>query len=114
MRQWFVNPKLMCRQHLLGEHCEIHMFIGSMKKQINMNGYISKDLLEPKSLINRHNELIMEMERRGYNHKSPILENMDEVIGYLDKQKQNHIVNKENAKKELFNRCKLCGKEQFI
>ena len=52
MRQWFVNPKLMCRQHLLGEHCEIHMFIGSMKKQINMNGYISKDLLEPKSLIN--------------------------------------------------------------
>ena len=26
MRMWMVNPRIMCRQHLLGEHVEIHMF----------------------------------------------------------------------------------------
>ena len=32
MRQWYVPAECMCRQHLLGEHCEHHMFVGTLKK----------------------------------------------------------------------------------
>jgi hypothetical protein len=24
---WMVDPRIMCRNHLLGEHAEIHMFV---------------------------------------------------------------------------------------
>lgn len=32
MRMWMVPPELMCRQHLLGEHVELHMFVGAINK----------------------------------------------------------------------------------
>ena len=32
MRMWLVPPQLMCDQHLLGEHLEMHMFIGTIRK----------------------------------------------------------------------------------
>ena len=32
MRQWMVDPRLLCRKHLLGEHVENHMFIGTLKR----------------------------------------------------------------------------------
>lgn len=43
MRMWKVNPKNMCRQHLLGEHVECHMFVGAILKGISLSGYIKKD-----------------------------------------------------------------------
>jgi hypothetical protein len=39
MRQWLVDPKKMCRQHLLGEHCEHHMMLGSIRKKKNIDGF---------------------------------------------------------------------------
>ena len=32
MRMWMVDPQIMCRQHLLGEHTEMHMFVGTLKR----------------------------------------------------------------------------------
>ena len=46
MRMWNVNPKTLCRKHLLGEHLEIHMFVGSINKKISMKGYLEKGFLE--------------------------------------------------------------------
>jgi hypothetical protein len=31
MRMWMVNPRIMCGNHLLGEHLETHMFYGIIK-----------------------------------------------------------------------------------
>jgi len=28
MRMWMLNPKALCRKHLMGEHVEIHMLVG--------------------------------------------------------------------------------------
>ena len=72
MRQWLVNPKLLCRKHLLGEHVEHHMFIGSIKRGTSVEGYLRDGFLEPKTLYKRHDELVEEMKRRGYNHRSPL------------------------------------------
>lgn len=72
MRQWLVKPELLCRKHLLGEHVEHHMFMGTIKRGISVEGYLRDGLLEPRTLHKRHAELVAEMKRRGYNHKSPL------------------------------------------
>jgi len=106
MRMWMVNPKLMCRKHLLGEHVECHMIVGSIKKNQKLRGYIENNCLEPESIKKRHDELANEIKRRGYNHKSP-LEEPD--ISYLPDFQRKYKINKDESKRELFNRCELCG-----
>jgi hypothetical protein len=74
MRMWMVDPRIMCRKHLLGEHVECHMFLGTMKRHISLKGYVEKNCFEPKSLQERHDDLAKEMvERRKYKHNSPLL-----------------------------------------
>lgn len=69
-----VDPKILCRNHLLGEHHETHMFVGTINKGINITGYIDGKLLEVHSLRSRHDSLVLEMKCRGYNHNSPLAE----------------------------------------
>lgn len=72
MRMWMVDPATMCRKHLLGEHVEMHMLLGSMKKGTSLHGFAYNNLIEPSWLINRHEAVANEMIARGYNHKSPM------------------------------------------
>lgn len=72
MRMWNVDPKLMCNKHLLGEHVEMHMFVGTIRKGVSLQGYIDGGLVETQHIKRRHDELVVEMERRGMNHKSPM------------------------------------------
>ena len=101
MRMWMVNPKVMCRQHLLGEHVEIHMFIGTINLQKKVDGYLEKGLLEIHNLYARHEELVEEMKRRGYNHRSDVDEKWKYTkrLGEIDKIK--NLI-------ELSNRCSRC------
>ena len=32
MRMWMLPPAGMCRKHLLGEHVELHMLLGSLRR----------------------------------------------------------------------------------
>lgn len=70
MRMWMTPPETMCRKHLLGEHVELHMFVGAINKGISVQGFLDKNLMEPAMLYRRHKELADEMKRRGYNHQS--------------------------------------------
>lgn len=72
MRMWMVPPQHMCRQHLLGEHVEIHMLVGSLSRNKSIQGFIDKGLIEPMAIVARHDEIVQEMSRRGYNHRSPL------------------------------------------
>ena len=103
MRQWLVDPKLLCRKHLLGEHVEHHMFMGTIKRGISVEGYLRDGLLEPRSLHHRHDELVIEMKSRGYNHKSPLL---DIDTSHLRDGK----INIERNIEDLKNRCVECAK----
>jgi hypothetical protein len=62
----------MCRQHLLGEHVEMHMVVGSINKGRSIRGYLDGRLIDPRIIQARHDELADEMERRGHRHKSPL------------------------------------------
>ncbi len=100
MRMWMVDPKLLCRNHLLGEHFEIHTAVenlhgdGRWTRQLTKSGY-----LEPQNFEKRHDELVREMELRGYNHKSPLEVDIDVPIGTVDRKK---------SIRDLKVRCKKC------
>lgn len=67
---WGVPPEMLCREHLLGEHVEMHMFSGSARRGISLEGY--KDgLVVLSRLEQRHDLLATELKARGYNHTSP-------------------------------------------
>ena len=101
MRMWKINPKKLCRQHLLGEHLEMHMFSSNIKQKKNLKGYIKSGLVECHNVKARHDLLAKEMKRRGYNHNSP--------IKAFKSYKAGKVCIKSNIK-ELKKRCKECRK----
>lgn len=75
MRVWDVPPSLLCRQHLLGEHRELHGLWRILTD--NRQGYSHH--LETRrwrgklaALYQRHEVLAAELARRGYQHASPL------------------------------------------
>lgn len=109
MRMWMVDPAIMCRKHLLGEHVETHMFYGSMNKGINLDGYIANNLLEADSLATRHEALAKEMVRRGYRHHSPMLpENVQTILEYYPKRVLASTVDVAASLEDLLARCPDC------
>ena len=72
MRMWMVNPRRMCDQHLLGEHVELHMLVGTLVRKRSVAGFVENKLIEVHNVRRRHAELVAEMTRRGMKHKSPL------------------------------------------
>ena len=101
MRLWMVNPSILCRKHLLGEHCESHMYVGTIKKGKSILGFIDKGLVEVHNIVSRHDELAEEMLIRGYRHASPL-----ELS--LPLHTQIGKVDSDNSLKELARRCPDC------
>lgn len=103
MRMWLVDPKIMCRQHLLGEHLELHMFANAINNNKNIDGFIKNNLVEPRSIFKRHKELMEEMLRRRYKHNSGL------QVNPVNLEKYKHIkIDKDEALKDLLKRCKKC------
>lgn len=74
MRIWDIEPKYLSRNHLLGEHRELHAIWiilttdkgGSYRNHPEVLRWKGKLL----ALFKRHKELVLEMENRGFKHKS--------------------------------------------
>ena len=98
-----IDPKILCRKHLLGEHGEIHKHRHNFVKGHKIGG--RKGQIEPSSMQTRHDELATEMIRRGYNHNSPY-EQPDLSHYDLD----GFIVDREESMRDLFERCGECRK----
>jgi len=109
MRMWMVDPRILCRNHLLGEHLEHHMFIGTIKQKKKVTGYIKNNCFQPRALFERHNALVKEMQRRGYNHKSPITE-CDCDVCYLPSEYQYWQIDCNKSLNDLLKRCPECRK----
>jgi Pyrimidine dimer DNA glycosylase len=77
MRIWDVAPRHLCRQHLLGEHRELHGLWNILTLHNGRGGYSAHPETKrwagkTKALFDRHEQLVTEMERRGYQHRSPL------------------------------------------
>ena len=73
MRMYNIDPSFLCRKHLLGEHVELHMMVGSIKNgKPSVSGWARAGLLDTYLLNVRHTAVSEEMLRRGYKHESPL------------------------------------------
>lgn len=100
MRQWNIDPVLLCRQHLLGEHKEMHMLAGCLVRGKSIAGYIRDGFLQVHTFLARHDELVAEMIRRGYRHIKPMPENI--TIKHLGE------IDLEFNLRDLASRCEKC------
>jgi hypothetical protein len=75
MRIWDISPNKLCRNHLLGEHRELHAIWSILtkgKKGYSRHPETLRWRGKLKSLYLRHQKLIKELKRRGYSHQSPL------------------------------------------
>ncbi len=118
MRMWMIDPELMCVQHILGEHRELHALLGSLertkpkyenseKHRKNLATLAKFGLIELKSLKERHDKLAGYLE----NHKTPI--EKVPTLKYLPDEVARAEVDKEKAKRDLINRPSSCRPEGY-
>jgi hypothetical protein len=75
LRIWDLDPAVLCRSHLLGEHRELHGLWNILT--LDRQGYRSHPETRRwegrlRALYLRHDALVAEMRRRGYAHASPL------------------------------------------
>lgn len=106
MRMWSVAPDVLCMKHLLGEHVEMHMFAGSIRKGISMNGYIEAGLLDVREVANRHDALAVEIANRGMRHRTPLAPLSAAMLRRFAKNPGK--IPEVESRKELLKRCVEC------
>jgi len=100
-----VDAGKMCRKHLLGEHVELHMLAGCLNNGKNIKGFVEKGFVDPSLLRHRHEELVAEMQRRGYNHCSP--------VGKLPQTLQKGHIDPATNRVERCRRCRECRERHW-
>lgn len=96
---WNLDPKKLCRNHLLGEHKEMHQVVGTLNARKSVKGHVEMGQLEIHNIKKRHDELVREMLCRGFNHLSPLPKFKSFKAGYIDK---------EYNRRDLRQRCSKC------
>ncbi len=96
MRIWDIEPNRLCRRHLLGEHRELHAIWSILvndKKGYSKHPETLRWKGKLKALYKRHEKLVEEIEKRGYNEQSPLdekkatgKETQDEFIDSKEEQ----------------------------
>ncbi|HNW39718.1 MAG TPA: pyrimidine dimer DNA glycosylase/endonuclease V [Candidatus Omnitrophota bacterium] len=79
MRIWDIAPEKLCRNHLLGEHRELHAIwsiITCDKKGYSHHPETLRWKGKLAALFLRHEKLIRQMQLRGYRHKSNLLKKL--------------------------------------
>jgi hypothetical protein len=100
-RMWMVDPRIMCRQHLLGEHFETHVIANNIARGRGIAGFIRNNVIEPHGVACRHDELVVEMERRGMRHRSPLVFSTDLYPDFR--------IDREASLRLLIARCPRCA-----
>jgi hypothetical protein len=75
VRIWDIEPTWLCRQHLLGEHRELHAvwtILTEGKRGYSTHPEVLRWQGKLAALYARHEQLVAEMTRRGYRHRSPL------------------------------------------
>ncbi len=104
MRIWDIEPEKLCRQHLLGEHRELHAIwciITEDKQGYRNHPEVKRWERKLKALFLRHHNLVEEMSRRGYDHKSSLDSSLAVGEGvqdeYLDSIEEQHEILKKKG-----------------
>lgn len=100
MRVWDIPCTLLCRNHLLGEHRELHAIHSILVNHKTKSSYYKHPETQRwigklGALWLRHQEQAEELYRRGYKHNSPIdvgynfqFARQDQFLNTIKEQKQ--------------------------
>jgi hypothetical protein len=75
MRIWDIKPGRLCRNHLLGEHRELHaiwVILSRNKKGYSRHPEVLRWKGKLRALYLRHALLVDELKKRAYCHHSPL------------------------------------------
>jgi len=106
MRIWDIEPKYLCPKHLVAAHHELHAIWNILTK--NKKGYrqhpeTQRWVGKLKALYQRHEKLVQELQRRGYQHRSPLNKKLAR-----GRAKQNVLLDSLKKQKEILKN-KSCG-----
>ncbi|MEM3839363.1 MAG: pyrimidine dimer DNA glycosylase/endonuclease V [Candidatus Micrarchaeaceae archaeon] len=97
MRIWDIEVSALCMRHLLGEHRELHAtwsIITNNKKGYSSHPEVKRWRGKLAALYKRHESLVREMKRRGFEHNSPLdkslatgSEKQDRFVDTVEEQK---------------------------
>lgn len=79
MRIWDLDPSMLCKNHLLGEHRELHSIwtvVTQNKRGYSKHPETLRWVGKLKALYLRHEALVKEMQHRGYTHNSELDKNL--------------------------------------
>ena len=115
MRMWMLDPKILCKDHLYGEHFELHKLLGAIhagnNKKNELHARIEKGQIDPHRLKERHDRLVEEAARRGYpmgdDHGSPIQQPDTEHLPEADIDKAENLRDLGSRCIDCFCRCNL-------
>jgi len=96
----------MCRVHLLREHRELHQFRSKLAQKFRIDRY--RGHVEPAALRARHEQLVAEIEARGYQHSTPMRQ---PGVAYLPDEDRHQQVDRRQAAAELRTLCEDCRKQ---
>jgi hypothetical protein len=114
MRVWDIEPKYLCRKHLLAEHRELHGLWNILTKHGGKGGYSRHPetlrwVGKLKALYIRHELLAKEFKKRGYKHFTPL----DKSLA-RGKAKQSIFINTVAEQKNILrNKPCQCFNSQF-
>jgi len=106
-RMWMVEPRILCNDHLFGEHVEIHQLVdfiadGRIEKII---GHHIRGQIDTSHIQERHDKLVDEIDRRGYEHDSPLDYDFELSLG-------DSGLKTEYNRRVLARRCDACNTRQ--
>jgi len=110
---WMLKPSLLCNQHLLGEHYELHKLAGHIAKGRKLGKLALQQFVEPLAIWDRHDLLAKEMKKRNLNHNAYIKYSRDILLN-LDNTEKNTKVDLKKSFSDLYKRCKKCRKRKEV
>lgn len=107
MRIWDLPPNKLCRQHLLGEHSELHALWSILTK--GKKGFANHPETRRwkgklRALHLRHQRLVREMKARGYRHNSPL--DVERATG--EARQREYVDSPQEQVRILRSRCRDC------
>ena len=109
MRMWRLSPALLCNQHLLGAHSELHKFLPGFRQQHRVAGRIFPVVqIELTAYLQEHDALAAEMVRRGMHHRSPLTQRDLPDFSYLPPGHFQARVDPQISIQDLSARCPEC------
>jgi len=112
MRMWMIDTALLCKNHLIGEHGELHKFLPSFRKGYKVDGRFDPIVqIQFQGYQERHDALAAEMIARGYNHNSLLIDVPD--FKQIYPQYFYKLVNIDESYKDLCKRCPRCKRRIY-